>query len=302
MVSEVSQGEIAEDGMLLAEHERQGAEKSMFWWMLAQILSLIFDLATGRQKPHVEKDLEILVFRYQLRTLQRTLPGHPNPSPWQRLVLSVVAAKLKNLSRRAGTHWRQSMLLFKPETVLRWHRDLVRRRWTFTRRRVPGRPRMAQQVEDLILRLARENPRWGYTRIHGELCKLGYAIGRSTVRDALKRHEVPPTFHWGQHGSSWRVFLGHYRHLMLACDFFTVETLFLQTVYVLSFIELATRRVHVAGCTRHPTSGWVVQQARQLSWHVQDGLLPVRFLIHDRDTKFTRGFDTVFRAEVRRSS
>ncbi len=269
----------------------------MFWWMLAQILSLIFDLATGRQKPHVEKDLEILVLRYQLRILHRTLPRQTYLSPWQRLVLAVLAAKLKDLSLRLGTPWRQSILLFRPETVLRWHRDLVRRKWTFTHKRVSGRPPTDREVQVLILRLARENPCWGYSRIQGELRKLGYTVGRSTVRDVLKQHQVPPVHHRVRYGTTWRAFLGHYRHQMLACDFFTVETLFLQTIYVLFFIELATRRVHIAGCTEHPDSTWVVQQARQLSWHVQDGRLPIRFLIHDRDTKFCQGFDTVFRSE-----
>lgn len=269
----------------------------MFWSTLAQILSLLFDLAAGRQKRDFEKDLEILVLRYQLRLLLRTLPCKPRPSPWQRLVLAVLAAKLKNFSLRVGRHWRQSMLLFEPETVLRWHRDLVRRKWTFLRRRISGRPPTDRQVEKLILRLARENPRWGYSRIQGEVLKLGQTTGRSTVRDVLKRHQVPPVHHRVRHGTTWRAFLGHYRYQMLACDFFTVETLFLRTVYVLFFIELATRRVHIVGCTEHPTTEWVVPQARQLTWHLQDGLLPVRFLIHDRDTKFCQGFDTVFKSE-----
>ncbi len=115
-------------------------KKAMFWWILAQILSLLFDLATASQKPHAEKDLEILVLRYQLRILQRTLPHQPRPSPRQRLILAVLAAKLKDLSLRVGTPWRQSLLLFKPETVLRCHRDLVRRKWTFGPKRVCGRP------------------------------------------------------------------------------------------------------------------------------------------------------------------
>lgn len=112
------------------------------------------------------------------------------------------------------------------------------------------------------MRLASENPRRGYSRVHGELGKLGYSIGRSTVRDVLKRHQVPPAPHRGRFGSTWREFLRHYRHQMLACDFFTVETLFLRTVYVLFFIELARRRVHLGGCTMHPASAWVAQQAR----------------------------------------
>ena len=100
-----------------------------------------------------------------------------------------------------------------------------------------------------------------------------------------------------QAGSSWRTFLAHYKDEMVACDCFTVETAWLQTLYGLCFIELGSRRVHLAGCTANPTRAWVTQQARHLSWKIQDGRLPVRFLIHDRDTKFTTSFDTVFTAE-----
>ena len=129
-------------------------------------------------------------------------------------------------------------------------------------------------MDELILRLARENPRWGYSRIHGELAKLGHAVGRSTVRDILKRRHVPPAPERERRGSTWRQFLARHRHQIVACDFFTVETLFLKTIYVLFFIELGTRRVHLAGCTAHPTAAWVTQQARQLSWQIQDGPCP----------------------------
>ncbi len=127
--------------------------------------------------------------------------------------------------------------------------------------------------------------------------KLGYSVGRSTVRDVLKRQHVPPAPQRAQRGSTWRSFLRQHRQQLLACDFFTVETLFLRTVYVLFFIELGTRRVHLAGCTAHPTAAWVTQQARHLSWQIQDGTLPIRFLIHDRDAKFPASFDTVFASE-----
>src|SRR5204862_5949099 len=108
---------------------------------------------------------------------------------------------------------------------------------------------------------------------------------------------LPPAPERRRKGSTWRQFLGHYRQQMLACDFFTVETAFLQTLYVLFFIELGTRRVHLAGCTAQPTAAWVVQQARHLSWSIQDGDLPARFLIRDRDAKYVPGFDTVLRSE-----
>jgi putative transposase len=141
------------------------------------------------------------------------------------------------------------------------------------------------------------------SRIEGELLKLGYKVSRSSVRNVLKHYHIPPSPRRKQHSSNWRSFLGHYADQMLACDFFTVETVRLQTLYVLFFIELGTRRVHIAGCTPHPTSAWVTQQARNLMWdlgdiqELGDREPPMRFLIHDRDAKFTSSFDTVFAAE-----
>jgi len=180
---------------------------------------------------------------------------------------------------------------------LKWHRELVRRKWTLKKKAPLGRPPIPPDVEALLLRLANENPRWGDGKLEGELGKLGYDIGRSTIRDVLKRRRVPPAPERGKHGSSWRTFLTHYKDEILACDFFTVETAWLKTIYVLFFIELGSRRVHVAGCTDSPTAVWVTQQARHLSWQIQDGSPPVRFLIRDRDSKFPAAFDTVFTSE-----
>lgn len=163
-----------------------------------------------------------------------------------------------------------------------------------------GRPPVAAELEQLIVSLATENPRWGYSKIQGELFKLGYTVSRSSVRNVLKRGRIPSSPQRKKQGTSWRSFLGHYADQMLACDFFTVETIRLQTLYVLFFLELGTRRVHLAGCTAHPTSAWVTQQARNLMWDIQDpgdGESSIRFLIHDRDTKFTSSLDTVFEAE-----
>jgi transposase InsO family protein len=160
-----------------------------------------------------------------------------------------------------------------------------------------GRHKTNSEVVALILRLTHENPRWGYSRIHGELAKLGYRVGPSTVRDILKQHGVPSAPEREPRGSTWRQFLARHRHQIVACDFFTCETLFLKTIYVLFFIELGTRKVHLAGCTVHPTAAWVTQQVRHLSRQIQDSALPCRFLIRDRDAKFPAGFDAVFRSE-----
>jgi hypothetical protein len=218
-----------------------------------------------RQTDH-HKDLEILLLRQQLSILQRKQPRPPHISRWQKLTLVVLAGKLTTMTSSARTRLGQVVLLFKPETLLRWHRELVRRKWTVKKKARLGRLPVPPDVEALLLRLARENPTWGYGKLEGELGKLGYDIGRSTIRDVLKRRRVPPAPERGKHGSSWRTFLAHYQDPMIACDFFTVETAWLKTLYVLFFIELGSRRVHLAGCTTNPTSGWVTQQARHLSW------------------------------------
>ncbi len=127
--------------------------------------------------------------------------------------------------------------------------------------------------------------------------KLGFEVSATTIRTVLWRHGIPPAPERSRRGSSWRLFLAHYREQFLACDFFTVETLTLQTLYVLFYIEHATRRVYLAGSTAHPDAAWVTQQARQMTWELHERPLPMRYLIHDHDTKFTQAFDTVFESE-----
>jgi putative transposase len=269
-------------------------------YVLAQVFRLLLDMLATRCLPDQQKELEILLLRHQLRILQRKIPRSPRVSKWEKGILAVLVAQFRSLTTGTGRRLDEIILLFKPDTVRRWHRQLVRRKWTF--RRV-GRPLVAAELEELILRLAAENPRWGYSKIEGELLKLGYSVCRSSVRNVLKRRHIPPAPQRKWKGSSWRSFLGHYASQMIACDFLTVETVRLQTLYVLFFIQLGTRRVYVAGCTPDPTSGWVTQQARNLAWELQDPQKPgdrerpLRFLIHDRDAKFTSSFDTVFASE-----
>src|SRR5258708_4015893 len=181
------------------------------------------------------------------------------------------------------------MVLVKPDTLLKWHRDLVHRP------NVGGRPRIEAELEDLIVRLARENPRMGFDKIQGELLKLGYELDRSTVRNVMRRHHLPPAPERSR--SSWRTFLNHYRTQMLAGDCFTIETITLHTVYVLFFIEMGSRPVHLAGCTTTPDNAWVTQQARQLLWRLSAGPATMRFLVHDHDTQFSAAFDNVFVCE-----
>ena len=269
----------------------------MIYYLLAHALSLLLDLIWCCRRAHRDKDIEILLLRQQLRILQRQQPHPPRISRSEKVTLVVLAGKLAALTTRARTRLSQVVILFKPDTLLKWHRELVRRKWTFKRTPRRGRPPLSPELEALILRLARENPTWGYGKLEGELGKLSYDVGWSTIKAVLKRQHVPPAPERARQSSTWRTFLIHYKDEMLACDFFTVETAWLQTLYVLFFIELGSRRVHFAGCTASPTSAWVTKQARQLSWQIQGGRLPMRFLIHDRDTKFAASFDTVFHSE-----
>lgn len=146
-----------------------------------------------------------------------------------------------------------------------------------------------------MLQLARANE-WGNGKIAGELLKLGVEISDQTIANILKRYGIPP-LPQRRPSLSWRHLMTHYQQRLIACDFFTVETLFLHTLYVFFFIELGTRRVHFAGCTAHPTGAWVTQQARQFVWTVNESKPPPHFLIHDRDSKFTSAFDAVFASE-----
>ena len=182
--------------------------------------------------------------------------------------------------------------LVRPETLLRWHRQLVAKKWTKPHR-PPGRPALDPEVRELILRLGRENPRWGYMRIRGELLKLGVRVSATTIATVLRGAGLGPA---PRRGPTWSQFLRHQAAGMLACDFLTVETITLKTLYVLVWIELGTRKAHLGGATSNPDSAWVTQQARNLAMALQEEGFSPRFLIHDRDTKFTGSFDEVFRS------
>ena len=270
----------------------------MIFFLVAHVFSILLDLIGLHRQADQDKDVEILLLRQQLRMLQRKQPHPPRISRWEKLTLLVLVGKLTGLTTGARARLGQVVLLFKPDTLLKWHRELVRRKWIFKQRAPRGRPAIPSDIEALIVRLAKENPTWGYGKLEGELGKLGYNIGRSTIKAVLKRKRVPPAPLRGKQGSTWRTFLGHYKDQLVACDFFTVETAWLKTLYVLFFIELGSRRVHLAGCTATPTHAWVTQQARQFSWQLQERSVPARFLIHDRDTKFPAAFDTIFTSQA----
>jgi putative transposase len=206
--------------------------------------------------------------------------------PVDRVVLTALS---RALARRS---W--ASFAVRPETLMRWHRRLVARRWTYSTRR-PGRPALDDELVALIVRLARENPRWGYQRIAGELVGLGFRVSATSVRRVLDRNGVFPTPR--RSGPSWRQFLRQQAHSMIACDFLCVDTVALKRIYVLFFIELHSRRVHLAGCTAHPDGRWVAQQARNLIMTLDQQRGPTRFVIHDRDAKFSAAFDAVFETE-----
>ena len=230
-----------------------------------------------------ELAIEIVMLRHEVTVLRRQVVL-PALRPQDRALLPGLG---RLLDRR-----RRSRFFVQPETLLRWHRDLVRRKWTYAHR--PGRPSIPAGTVAIILRLARENPTWGYRRIQGALATMGVAVAPSSVWDILRRNHIDHSPM--RSGPTWAVFLRSQAASMVACDFFSVDTVSLRRLYVLCIIELDTRRVHVTGVTAHPIGSWVVQQTRNLAMVMEDRVIPARFLIRDRDTKFTSTFDEVFRA------
>jgi putative transposase len=253
-------------------------------FMLWLIVRLLTRLLVFPDADDGTKDLEILVLRHQLRVLRRKA-GRPRFTAGDRVLL---AAASRMLPRQ---RW-ASLFLVTPQTLLRWHRTLVRRKWTYRKARTPGRPPIDPQVAELILRMARENPRWGCVRICGELRKLGIRVGATTIRTLLRRHGLGPAPR--RCGPTWAQFLKAQAEGIVACDLFTVETIRLKTLYVLFFLQLSTRQIVAAGVTAHPDTAWVTQQARNTAMDLDDRDVPIRFLLRDHDAKLTRSFDDVF--------
>src|SRR6266508_2467350 len=245
----------------------------------------LFAFVLLRARGDRSKELEILLLRHELSILRRKT-RRPQLAERDRLLLATLS---RMMSRRS---WQA--FLVTPETLLRWHRRIVARRWTYPHRR-PGRPPLDPQVRELIIRLARENGHWGYVRIVGELRKLGITVSATLVRNVLARAGVPPAPE--RAASSWRSFLRHHGNTIIACDFFTVDTVWLRRLYVLFFVSIATRRVEYVACTRNPNTSWMSQQARNLLMDLDDRGQRPRFLIHDRDMKFSRAFDSILRSE-----
>ncbi|MGO8870052.1 MAG: integrase core domain-containing protein [Acidimicrobiales bacterium] len=181
--------------------------------------------------------------------------------------------------------------LVTPKTILDWHRRLMRRHWTSPHRRA-GRPALAAETIQLICRLARENPRWGYLRIVGELRKLGVTVSKTSVATVLRRHDLLPAPR--REGPTWSAFLSVQAKTIVATDFLHVDSILHRHYYALFVIEVDSRAVHLLGVTANPASAWVTQVARHFASNLEEQGRRFRFLIRDRDSEFTASFDEVF--------
>jgi putative transposase len=256
--------------------------------MLFALLYAVLRRVIGSDHPSADRELEIevVVLRHQVKVLSRKV-GRPK---LRRIDKAFLAACSRVLPRH-----RWGSFIVAPSTLLRWHRELVRRKWTYKQNRL-GRPPIEPAVGELICRMARENPRWGYMRIKGECRKLGVRVAATTVKKVLRAAGLEPAPR--RDGPSWSQFLRAQAQGIWACDFFTIETAPLRTLYVLFFIEVGSRRLHVTTSTRNPSGEFVAQQARNLA---MDGALEgMAFLIRDRDSKYTPAFDEVFTTESAR--
>ena len=229
---------------------------------------------------------EILILRHQLAILQRRQPRRPHLTWADRALLAALLSVIPK-ARRQGLR-----LLVTPDTILRWHRDIVRRRWAArSKRGRTGRPATRRNIKALVLRLARENPGWGYRRIHGELAGLGVNVAASTVWEILRANGIDPAPR--RTGPAWSQFLRSQAEAILACDFFSVDLLDGTQAYVLTVIGHAARRIRILGVTLYPTGEWTTQQARNLVMDLGGQAERMKFMIRDRGSNFTAAFDAV---------
>ena len=262
----------------MRRHQVRGGLWAFFYLSLQHVLRF----AVVLKRSESTNQVELLTLRHEFAVLRRQV-GRPAYHPADRAVLAALSRLLPRPS------W--SCFSVTPKTLLAWHRRLVARRWTYPHRR-PGRPPVDEESTGLVVRLATENPRWGYRRIQGELMKLDIRLAASTIARILKDHGMRPAPR--RAGPTWQEFLRAQASHIVATDFFTVDTLTLKRLYVLFFIELGRRRVWITGVTDHPQGTWVTQQARNVAADLEAEGVQIEFLLRDRDTKYVSNFDSVF--------
>lgn len=263
--------------------DRRG--RSQLWAFVYLAVRRLLELVIVLARSDDANKIELLALRHEVATLRRQVKRQ-SYEPADRAFLAALSGLLPR------SRW--GCFGVTPSTLLAWHRRLVARRWTYPHRR-PGRPKIDEDTAALVVRLARENPRWGYRRMQGELRKLNVGLAPSTIARILLDHQLGPAPR--RAASTWRAFLRAQASNIVATDFFTVDTVLFHHRYVLFFIELGRRRVWITGVTAHPHAAWVTQQARNVAGDLDDEGIETKFVVRDRDTKYVAAFDEVFRCQ-----